>query len=469
VPKSTIAISSFGKIEAVLGNQAIYELAKLVPQCEPGEVGRPRDFPDYMLLVFDALISVFGSARKVETELADRNIWHFVRRIVKKVHKDNPEMWLPPYRYKRYHYEYGRNRYLTNPAILQQLQELHRELAGRQARELGLLDPKGVGSFTHPSLDRLLYADGKVVAPLYKAAPGTTKLDKETGEIREVRYEADADLHFQGDGETAWGVKFVITAVRSSDINGRIILDARHCPEKGGEAKFAMNALRDLAPSLPGAQGVIYDTALRGVHHAEIMRELGWLSINRVQAAEVITRNGRPVKRTEKNTHIEDKVVNGRTVRLFARGGAICTAELDHNGEQLLTELCRIKTIRRQDKNDKYRFYNQYALPDGDTVMVRLDTTDEDRERKLNRSENVRQIPPSDSDFKRIYGRRADAESINRSLDDSMWLGRAHSKGARRQSVNLLGFALMTNGIALHLHRQRQDQAAAPPGGKAAA
>ena len=376
-------------------------------------------------------------------------------------------MWLPPQRYKRYHYEYGRNRYLTNPIVLEQLQGLHRKLAGEQARELGLLDLEGEGSFTHPSLNRLVYADGKVVAPLYKAAPGTTKVNKETGEIREVRCEADADLHFQGDGETAWGVKFVITAVRSKDVNGRIILDARHCPEKGGEAKYAMNALRDLAPQLPGAQGVIYDTALRGVHHTEIMRDLGWLSINRVQAQEVITRNAKPVKRTEKSMHIEDKIIGGKTVRLFAKGGAICTVELDHNGEQILTELKRIKTIRRQDKNTKYRFYNQYELHSGEHVMVRLDTTDEDRKRKLNRAENVRQIPPTDPDFKRIYGRRADAESINRSLDDSMWLGRAHSKGARRQSVNLLGFALMVNGIALHLHRQKNQAAA--PGDKVAA
>jgi len=94
-------------------------------------------------------------------------------------------------------------------------------------------------------------------------------------------------LHFQGDGETAWGVKLVITAVRTSDVNGRIILDARHCPEKGGEAKFAMNALRDLAPQLPGAQGVIYDTALRGVAPRRDHARPRWLSINRVQAQEV--------------------------------------------------------------------------------------------------------------------------------------------------------------------------------------
>jgi hypothetical protein len=101
--------------------------------------------------------------------------------------------------------------------------------------------------------------------------------------------------------------------------------------------------------------------------------------------------------------------------------------------------------------------YNLYALPTGGTVMVRLDTTDEDRARKLNRSENVRAIAPNDPDFKRLYARRADAESINRGLEDSMFLGRAHSKGAARQSVNLLGFALMVNSLAVYLHHNRSN------------
>jgi hypothetical protein len=171
------------------------------------------------------------------------------------------------------------------------------------------------------------------------------------------------------------------------------------------------------------------------------------------------------VKRTEKSVHIEDKVIDGKTVRLFAKGGALGAVELDHNGEQHFTELKRIKTTRREDKNG-YRFYNFYALPQGGTVMVRLDTTDEDRKRKLNRSENLRAIAPSDPDFKKLYARRADAESINRGLEDSMFLGRAHSKGAARQSVNLLGFALMVNSLAIHLHRKRQ--AADPPDSLAA-
>lgn len=340
-------VSTFDRIEAVLRNEAIYELAKLVPERVEGEAGRPCDFPPYMLFVFEALISVFGSARKTETEIADRNVWHFMRRIVKKVHKDDRSMWLPPQRYKRHHYLYGRNRYLTNPVILEQIQEKHREIAAQQANGLGLLDPDGEGSFTRPSLDRLVYADGKVVTPLYKAKPGMNRVDKETGEIKPVRYEADADLHMEGTGEMAYGIKFLMTAVRTSDVHGRIILDAQHVPDKGGEAKVAVESFKAVAPHSPGIQGVIFDTALRGMHHNELMQKLGWLSINRVQGAEVVTRNGKAVKRVEKTVHIEDKTVNGKIVRLFARGGAVCVAELTETGEQELTELKRVRTARR--------------------------------------------------------------------------------------------------------------------------
>lgn len=230
----------------------------------------------------------------------------------------------------------------------------------------------------------------------------------------------------------------------------------------GGEVKIAIEDFRQLAPQTPGALGVIYDGALRGVHHAELMHDLGWLSINRVQSAEVVKRGGKVVKRNEKMVHIEDKTVNGKTVRLFSRGGAVGIAEFDHNGNQTFVELKRRRTLRREVKNGKFRWYNEYVMPDGGKVVMRLDTTDQDRERKLNRSENVRQIAPSDPDFKHIYGRRADAESINRQPDGTLWLGRAHLKGALRQLVNLIGYALMVNGLALFLHRKRR--AANPEG-----
>jgi hypothetical protein len=36
-----------------------------------------------------------------------------------------------------------------------------------------------------------------------------TRFDKRTGEILQLRHEPDADLHFEGDGDVAWRVKFV--------------------------------------------------------------------------------------------------------------------------------------------------------------------------------------------------------------------------------------------------------------------
>ena len=44
---------------------------------------------------------------------------------------------------------------------------------------------------------------------------------------------------------------------------------------------------------------------------------------------------------------------------------------------------------------------------------------------------------------------------------DTLWLGRAHSIGHARQLLNLLGYALMVNGLALHRHQRRRTHLAA--------
>jgi hypothetical protein len=361
---------------------------------------------------------------------------------------------------RRHHYLYGRARYLTTPDVLDRLGEIHRACAVDQARQLGLLDPDGPGSWTHPDLSRMFYADGKVVTPLYKAKPGDTRLDRATGELRAVRCEADAGLHFEGTGETAWGTKWVLVAVRTEDIHGRIILDVDWVPTPGGEAATAMGSFERLAPLAPGAQGVIYDTALRGVHHQHLLRDLGLLPVNKVTAAVAATKWPRRKggTRIEKSAHIEEHVINlpdgtTRTVSLFARGGTVGIGRLTDTGELHFDELARVRTHRNADKNGRYRWYNDYRLPaehGGGTITVRLHGTDEDTRRRFNRAENIRPIPTTDPDFARLYRRRNDAESINRALDDTLWLRRAHSVGHRRQLLNMITHALVVNSLALH-------------------
>jgi hypothetical protein len=421
-----------------------------------------------MWLLYEALISVFGSARRVEAELAHPVVWNLIRKTIRRRFPNQTELHLPESPMRRHHYIYARNRYLADPQVLAQLTHAHRVLAAEQARELGLLEPDGPGSWTHPDLSRMLHADGKVITPLFKAQPGDRRLDRTTGELIPTRTEPDAALHFEGDGNAAWGTKFVLVAARTPDVHGRIILDVEWVPTPGGEARSAAECFTRLAPHMPGAQGVIYDTALRGVHHQHLLRELGLLSINRVTAAKAGAKKPRrDNRRVEKTVHIEDTTVtlaNGttRTLRLYASGGALGIAELDDTGTHQFVPIQRVRTHRNKDKNGRYRWYNEYKLPaayDEQVITVRLHGNDDDAARKLNRTENLRPIPPGDPDFERLFPRRNDAESINRHLDDTMWLGRAHSIGHARQHLNLLGFALTVNSLALHRHRERE----APP------
>ena len=137
------------------------------------------------------------------------------------------------------------------------------------------------------------------------------------------------------------------------------------------------------------------------------------------------------------------------TVQLYARNGAIGVTDMK-NGELEFIELRRVRTNRIADKS-AFRWYTDYELPESHrrrTVSVRLHGDKCDKARRFNRTENVRPIAPSDPDFQRLFRIRNDAESINRGIEDSLYIGRAHSVGHQRQLLNLLGYALIVNGIA---------------------
>ena len=253
------------------------------------------------------------------------------------------------------------------------------------------------------------------------------RVDKLTGEIFPVRHDPDADLHFEGSGEEAYGTKYLLISTRSQE--DRIILDIRHVRGgSGGEASVAVGPLAGLAPLAPGVQGVIWDMALRGMHIDRIMKELGWLTVTRVHAAQRRARKGqRGGHRVEKERLIEVKEVtlrDGRSVKIsiYARAGAAGIAEMDDSGNRNFVPLRRVRT-QRFGQPGRFRFYNQYQLPTkygGGDVTLRLHGDIGDREKRLNRAENLRAIPPRDPDFDRIYQRRNDAESINRRIEDTL-------------------------------------------------
>jgi hypothetical protein len=203
---------------------------------------------------------------------------------------------------------------------------------------------------------------------------------------------------------------------------------------------------------------------------ATLLREFGPLPFNRVAAAQAGSKKPRrnaADRRVEKSTIIETKDITRpdgttETIPLYAKGGALGIGRIADDGRLQFEELHRTHTLRRADKAGTYRWYNEYALPDGlggGAITVRLHGNDEDTKRKLNRTENLRPIAPSDPVFAGLFSRRNDAESINRDLDDTLFLRRAHSVGHRRQTVNLLGYALMVNSLTLLEHQARTTRA----------
>src|SRR5436190_22289184 len=122
-------VASLDRIEAILRNDAIYRLAELIPAPARQHGGRPRDYPNYMLLVFDALLGVYRTGRQVEAELSHPLTWRFMRRLVRRRFPNQPSRHLPSRPMQRHHYLYGRNRYLSCPEVLEALGRLHREIA----------------------------------------------------------------------------------------------------------------------------------------------------------------------------------------------------------------------------------------------------------------------------------------------------------------------------------------------------
>jgi transposase InsO family protein len=183
----------------------------------------------------------------------------------------------------------------------------------------------------------------------------------------------------------AYGTKFVMVVARSAVARARIILDIAWVPSKQQEATVALDCFARLRALVPGAQGVIYDSALRGAHQQVLLRDLGLLPITRVRSSEEPRRPPRSVGR-QKVIHVEDQEIlirDGSTqvLRLGAREGAIGIQEATGDGERF-TELRRVRTLRRQDKSGHYRWYNELALPAelGDrTIIVRLDSDAADR------------------------------------------------------------------------------------------
>jgi hypothetical protein len=465
-----LGVSDLERVEAVFTNPDLYGLADGVSVRDPTKGGRPQVYPDYLVEAFGALRSIYKSARAAATALHGPLVWEHIRAIVRSQCPEDASKWLPE----------------TPPCrtwYVKRKKQIERDGLGplsanfttsgiSTAEELGLLDPDCPGTKSHPDPSRLIHHDGKAIKQMFNGAPGDTRqvqiTNPETGEFtveeRPVRADPDAEVHISGDNRQVHGSKFWHGEVRDDDRFTRVILVVDHVPSEKGkhnsEADIAVKNLLALAPRVPGALGTVSDTALRGTHLNTLQRATGWVIINPVTAETVDRKTG---ERTEKEYYLRTVTFtydDGTSidVEIWTSGGRLCQVVYADDGTRVLDPLRRIASPVRANLDGTFRTYVEYEVADprGIAPVTVMEATYDRQEDKdgLNRAENVRQIPPGDPDYQRLMGRRSDAESANRQIDDNLYLRRAASIGANGQLFDLICHAFVINSVARARHRK---------------
>jgi hypothetical protein len=440
-------------VMALLESAGFLAVVSMVPKQDRSMGGRPRLYPDWCYVMFHALSSHFRSARAIDRFFEDEINWRLIRNWSTRHWPHNPELHAPATPYQRHHYRHMRD-ICVQTDVLATLREAMTNAACELAQQIGLCDPAGEGSWTHPSLDRTLHADGKVLSAPSRYAPDEPVVDRATGEVlRRRRSATGGSTHHTGTGETVYGSKFVIVGTRGDRYHQRVILDTALDPQHR-EAAVAVAMITNLVTKLPGVQAVTYDTAFRGTHLEQC------LALGIIPIAPVAARSKKGDVRIAKdgpaglaNWTKPDGTKSTINIHAIDGGPHVITFDVDANA--VTRPLPRLKTLRRSDANG-YRWYTERAHPDGGTVTIRHHQDESDRKTGFNRAENLRIIAPNDPVYALMRGRRQDAEATNSAIEASLPWQRAHTYTPDRQLLDLVMFAVLNNAKTAAIEQRRQ-------------
>ncbi|MGY1603114.1 hypothetical protein [Geodermatophilus sp. SYSU D00815] len=473
-PRSPLEYSDHEAMDAVLTAPHVVAMFSRLPG--PADTGRSRDYPEPVYLGFELVKGIYGSARRTEHNLGDPEIWdRFLRALIRAVPGDQRLKALRdtdcdqgPIR--AYHYRYAARTWLND--VRPDLEKAAFEAAAELAQQLEQCTEDGPSTPNRPQRSGTTKWDGHVMKSLHTRRE---LVDKKTGEITEVKGDADADDFKTGKG---WvhGLEFVYGLTLG---NGRpwtqVVLHCGWVPKHGLEVDTAEKGIEAVKGRLPGMDAILYDGAMPGAVIGRLAGDHGLAVVSPVSAAEAAT-DSKP--RVEKSkfirTHTHQR--NGRDCQhsLYYYGGRIIeTGRRAGDGSLPVRELRYLGARRKANQAEidrreaekngtastrrarrggrdvpSFQWYVEYELQCGNHIeVVRERTLTDPSKDKINRSENVRQVPPGTSAYQELYPHRSSIEGFNSWVDGRFWLRRARCKGAARQQLEQLGMVCLYNAL----------------------
>lgn len=444
-------IISITRLEMLVANPRLFRVAQAVlPERDSGSPGRPARYPRYIYLVVLCSIAIFRSSRLACANLQHPTYWKIVKEAVRHHLGEAAAEALPD----------------TGPTIdqwndqvvylrnaVEELRVASRDAWIEQAQEQGLLAEGRKGTLVRPHRSQVITGDGTVTKPPSSQTEAVF-VDERTGEIRRHRVDPDAGVQIEGGGTQVFGNKVVALSTRwPGTPHSRVYINsgtARHRsveadPEREAEAGAAVELVHEVRAILPDADlTVVFDTAWRGAHRAPLIR----------RGIVVFTPHHDGLEPRPFDRHICAR----RTHKLFAVIGRTCERQTTVEGKDFYAQL-PVVDIEYRFSGTSCRIYHVVEIPCGEEVHVRRIPVYETRaDQKIdprthrmafNRTEYLRIIPPETDAGRRLLGFRQDSESGNSNLDLALRLERMPIYGAVGALLTFIGFAWVTNSIAL--------------------
>jgi hypothetical protein len=405
--------------------------------------GRPRKYEIHSVIMSDVMLYEKASVRRMFRSLDNDTVWGILKTEIEKAWPHHPTRRLEETPLSRDQYNRGRRILIGNVfCYIDRLREHCQETQLEIARLIGCFVDDD--SLTHPSNHNMIYGDATWLESLYHSNVAGVRVDPETGEIIHRRYDPDA-IHYQDDTQFP-GNYWVSALVRTEHAHERVILDAQFKPDGIGDGGVFTNMVLPIIGSVSEVRGVGYDMALHPPDQDRIL-DTG----RHVLTKTSLTNKGKRAQVPLGTYEFKD---SGRKLDLPVTAfDGTPGIQMVIDGQRLWQPLERVQTKRRGTT-----LYGNWRIPEleavsphlrGMTALIRQSSTDDERATGKRRTRALRTIPPTDTDWRRLFGGREDTESMHNNMKEKWFGRRVRAVGLERRELQLRGYQIHQGITAL--------------------